>query len=121
MDYQDLLYIDSATGAMSIFCNAITATVPLGADPLYRRLGYGWGYTLLASLTLPFMGITVVLLRYSERIRKLDSAFRLTAVGERRSAAILAGLIMDGTLFFESMTFVLISTAGCLMELNQDH
>lgn len=67
------LHTASATGAMSIVRSAIAATVPLGADPLYRRLGYGWGYTLLAGLALPFIGIALVLVRYGERIRRLDS------------------------------------------------
>lgn len=37
------LHTASATGAMSIVRSAVAAVVPLGADPLYRRLGYGWG------------------------------------------------------------------------------
>ena len=67
------LHTASATGAMSIVRSAVAAVVPLGADPLYRRLGYGWGYTLLAGLAVPFIGIGAVLVTKGERIRKLDS------------------------------------------------
>ena len=34
------LHAASATGAISIVRSAIAAIVPLGADPLYQRLGY---------------------------------------------------------------------------------
>lgn len=67
------LHTASATGAMSIIRSAIAAVVPLAAGPLYVRLGYGWGYTLLAGLAIPFIFIGVVLVRWGERIRKLDS------------------------------------------------
>ncbi|QKX53492.1 uncharacterized protein TRUGW13939_00571 [Talaromyces rugulosus] len=62
------LHTASATGAMSIIRSAISAVVPLGADPLYARLGYGWGYTLLAGLALPFIAFGVILVRWGERI-----------------------------------------------------
>ncbi|EED15452.1 conserved hypothetical protein [Talaromyces stipitatus ATCC 10500] len=68
------LHTASATGAMSIIRSAISAAVPLGADPLYARLGYGWGYTLLAGLALPFIILGVVLVRWGERIRQRESA-----------------------------------------------
>jgi hypothetical protein len=67
------LHAASATGAMSIIRSAISALVPLGANPLHTHLGYGWGYTLLAGLATPFIGLGVLLVRYGERIRKLDS------------------------------------------------
>ena len=66
------LHTASATGAMAIVRSAVAAVVPLGADPLYRRLGYGWGYTLLAGLAVPFIGVGVVLVTMGERIRKID-------------------------------------------------
>lgn len=69
-----LLYTVSATGAMSIIRTAIAALAPLGANPLYSSLGYGWGYTLLAGLALPFVLFGLALVRYGESIRKLDSA-----------------------------------------------
>lgn len=68
------LHTASATGAMSIIRSAISAVVPLGADPLYARLGYGWGYTLLAGVALPFIVFGVVLVKWGERIRKREAA-----------------------------------------------
>ena len=67
------LHAASATGAMSIIRSAISAVVPLGADPLYDRLGYGWGFTLLAGLAVPFIGIGVVLVQKGGAIRRLDA------------------------------------------------
>ena len=63
----------SATGAMSIVRSAIAAIVPLGANPLYKRVGYGWAYTLVAGLAVLFIDVGVVLVRKGERIRRLDS------------------------------------------------
>jgi MFS family permease len=68
------LHTASATGAMSVIRSAISAVVPLGADPLYARLGYGWGYTLLAGLALPFIAFGVILVRWGERIRMKEAA-----------------------------------------------
>lgn len=68
------LHTASATGVMSIIRSVISAVVPLGADPLYARLGYGWGYTLFAGLTLPFIALGVAPVRWGERIRKRDTA-----------------------------------------------
>jgi len=67
------LHTASAMGAMAIIRSFITACVPLGAAPMYARLGYGWSYTLLAGLALPFIGFGIVLVRWGERIRSLDS------------------------------------------------
>ncbi|KAL9122793.1 MAG: hypothetical protein Q9187_000655 [Circinaria calcarea] len=63
------LYAASAIGAVSIVRSICTAVIPLAANPLYDKLGYGWGNTLLAFIALPFAGFAVLLLRYGERIR----------------------------------------------------
>ena len=68
------LHAASATGAMSIVRSAISAVVPLGADPLYARLGYGWGFTLLAAIAIPFFFIGMWLVRSGKRIRDADRA-----------------------------------------------
>ena len=68
------LHTASATGVMTIIRSAISAVVPLAAEPLYARLGYGWGYTLLAGLAAPFIWIAVVLIRWGEQIRERDKA-----------------------------------------------
>ncbi|CRG90253.1 putative transporter C1529,01 [Talaromyces islandicus] len=67
------LHTASATGAMSIIRSAISAVVPLGAGPLYARLGYGWGLTLLAGLALPFIVLGAVLVRWGEQIRAKEA------------------------------------------------
>ncbi|MCJ1404741.1 hypothetical protein MMC11_007967 [Xylographa trunciseda] len=63
------VYAASATGAVSVIRSICTALVPLAANPLYDRLGYGWGNTLLAFIALPFVGFAVFLLMCGERVR----------------------------------------------------
>ena len=67
------LHTASATGAMSIVRSAFAAVLPLAADPLYARLGYGWTYTLLAGLAAPFFGVAVLLVGQGSRIRLKDA------------------------------------------------
>lgn len=68
------LHTASVMGSMSVIRSVIAAIVPLGADPLYARLGYGWGYTVLALVSVPFIGIGMGLVALGERIRKLDAS-----------------------------------------------
>lgn len=59
----------SAIGANTIVRSICGGLLPLGVNPLYDRLGYGWGNTLLALVALAFLPMTALLLRYGERIR----------------------------------------------------
>ena len=59
----------SATVACSIIRSLCSALIPLGANPLYDHLGYGWGNSLSAFIALGFVPIAVVLMKYEERIR----------------------------------------------------
>jgi MFS family permease len=59
----------SAIGACTVVRSICGAFLPLVADPLYRRLGYDMGNTVLAIVALAFVPFTVVLTRYGERIR----------------------------------------------------
>ena len=63
------LFSASATGACSIIRSLCSALIPLGANPLYDNLGYGWGNSLLALIALGFVPIAVLLMKYGERIR----------------------------------------------------
>jgi len=72
-------YSASAIAACTVLRSICSAILPLAADPLYRRLGYDWGNSLLAFIALAFFPCTVVLARYGERIRlkfepKLDGS-----------------------------------------------
>ena len=63
------LYTTSASGACTVIRSLCSALIPLGANPLYGNLGYGWGNSLLAFIALGFVPIAVLLIKYGERIR----------------------------------------------------
>lgn len=59
----------SAVAACTVLRSIASAILPLAAEPLYRRLGYDWGNSLLAFIALAFVPFTIILARYGERIR----------------------------------------------------
>ena len=59
----------SATGASTIIRSFCAALIPLDANPLYEKLGYGWGNSLLAFIALGGIPVAVLLTKYGERIR----------------------------------------------------
>ena len=63
------LFAASANGACSIIRSLCAALIPLAANPLYDRMGYGWGNSLLAFIALGFVPIAILLMKYGERIR----------------------------------------------------
>ena len=63
------IYAASAMGACTVVRSVGAAVLPLAANPLYDRLGYGWGNTVLAFVAMAFIPFAVLLLRYGERIR----------------------------------------------------
>lgn len=63
------VFAASAGGACTIIRSIFSALLPLGANPLYNHLGYGWGNSLLAFVALGFIPIAVMLIKYGERIR----------------------------------------------------
>ena len=63
------LFAASANGACSIIRSLCAALIPLAANPLYDRMGYGWGNSLLAFIALGFVPIAILLMNYGERIR----------------------------------------------------
>ena len=63
------VFAASATGASTIIRSFCAALIPLGANPLYEKLGYGWGNSLLAFIALGGIPVAVLLMKYGERIR----------------------------------------------------
>ena len=59
----------SAFGACTVIRSAGSAIIPLCANPLYNRLGYAWGNSLLAFIALAFVPFAVLLICFGERIR----------------------------------------------------
>lgn len=60
--------------AANISLRCITgAFLPLVARPLYKRLDYGWGNSVLGFIALLFLPVPMILMRYGERIRNHSS------------------------------------------------
>jgi MFS family permease len=70
------LHAASAMGAASIVRSIISSVTPLGAEPLYNHLGYGWGFTLLAGIALLFVVGAIYLVKRGESLRKLDGEIK---------------------------------------------
>ena len=64
------IYSASAmTGVIVSRCLAGTF-LPLGMAPLIDHLGYGWGFTCLAALSMCLAIIPVLILKYGEKWRQ---------------------------------------------------
>lgn len=64
----------SEAGASAIAVNMIVryiagAFLPLAGPPMYEKLGYGWGNSLLGFLGIAFMPLPWALVKYGEKIR----------------------------------------------------
>jgi MFS family permease len=59
----------SAVAAGVIMRALFGAMLPLTGPPMYSALGLGWGNSVLAFVTLVFVPILFLLMRYGERIR----------------------------------------------------
>lgn len=66
------------TGIIVTRCLA-GAFLPLGTTALTERLGYGWGFTMLAAFSMTVGLIPVLLLRYGARWRQC-SKYTITAL-----------------------------------------
>ncbi|KAL8962053.1 MAG: hypothetical protein Q9193_001485 [Seirophora villosa] len=63
------VFAASAIASNSVVRSVCAALVPLGAEPLYQRAGYGWGNSILGFIAVGFVPIAILLLLYGERIR----------------------------------------------------
>lgn len=59
----------SALAANTVFRSLAGALLPLVGPTMYKKLGYGWGNSLLGFLALAFMPIPWVLFLYGDRLR----------------------------------------------------
>jgi hypothetical protein len=62
-------YSASSIAAATIFRSTLAALLPLAGQPLYDKLGIGWGNSLLGFLALAMAPIPWVFWKYGERIR----------------------------------------------------
>ncbi|KAI1305438.1 major facilitator superfamily domain-containing protein [Xylaria venustula] len=70
------IYAASALAANTVVRSLFGAVLPLAGQPLYDRLGLGWGNTLLAFIALATAPLTWLIMKYGERIR-LHPRFQL--------------------------------------------
>lgn len=71
------LHSASAIAVTEILLALSGATFPLAGPALYNTLGVGWGNSLLGFLTLMFVPLPWILLKYGERIRKRGERIQL--------------------------------------------
>jgi hypothetical protein len=59
----------SAMAANTVLRSLTAALIPLSSQKMYASLGYGWGNSLLAFLSILLVPVPFVLVRYGKRIR----------------------------------------------------
>lgn len=64
-----LQYAASVTAANTIIRSLVGALLPLAGEPLYKKLGLGWGNSLLAFIALAMTPLPLVFLKYGGRLR----------------------------------------------------
>ena len=71
----DALGIYSASGmtAMIVTRCLMGTFFPLAADPLVKKLGYGWGFTVLGGISIALAPIPMLLYRYGTKWRQRSS------------------------------------------------
>jgi len=62
-------YAASALAATTLLRSLIGALLPLGGLDLYKKLGIGWGNSLLAFIALALLPFPFLFYRYGEKIR----------------------------------------------------
>ena len=62
-------YAASAVAASIFLRSVIGAIIPIASGPLYSRLGFGWGNTVLAAISLISVVSAVVLFKFGEHLR----------------------------------------------------
>jgi MFS family permease len=63
------IYAASAIGANTVIRSVFGVVLPLAGQPLYNKLGLGWGNSLLGFIALATVPLTWLLMKHGERIR----------------------------------------------------
>ena len=64
----------SAVAASKVLHSIGGALLPLVAEPMYDRLGLGWGNSVLAFIALAFVPVPWILFRYGGLLRAREGA-----------------------------------------------
>ena len=62
----------SAMAANTVLRSVLAAVLPLAGPTMYRKLGLGWGNSLLGFIALACVPIPFIFVKYGERIRKWE-------------------------------------------------
>lgn len=65
-------YAASAMAANTVLRSILATVLPLFAPAMYRRLGSGWGNTLLAVIAAAMIPIPLVFMKYGEKLRSRE-------------------------------------------------
>lgn len=63
----------SAVASTLVMRNIFGSVLPLAGPPLYDRLGYGWGNSVLGFIALALMVMPLFLMLYGGRIRAWEN------------------------------------------------
>jgi hypothetical protein len=66
-------YSASAIAASKVLQSIGGAFLPLAGEPMYDRLGLGWGNSVLGFLALAFVPVPWLLFKYGKVLRERDS------------------------------------------------
>ena len=64
-------YAASAIAAGAVFRSIVGGILPLGAPALFEKVGYGWGVSVFAFLSVALSPAPLLFLRYGESLRKM--------------------------------------------------
>jgi hypothetical protein len=62
-------YAASAIAAGTVFRSLVGGVIPLGAPLLFEKLGYGWGISVFAFISLLLAPAPILFFIFGERIR----------------------------------------------------
>jgi hypothetical protein len=62
-------YAASAIAAGTVFRSLVGGVIPLGAPLLFEKLGYGWGISVFAFISLLLAPVPILFFIFGERIR----------------------------------------------------
>jgi hypothetical protein len=59
----------SAMAANTVLRSVVAAVLPLAGETMYKKLGYGWGTSVLGFISMTMIPIPFLFLKYGERLR----------------------------------------------------
>jgi hypothetical protein len=62
-------YAASAMAAIRVLQSVVGAVLPLAGQPMYERLGLGWGNSVLGFIALVFIPVPWLFFKYGEALR----------------------------------------------------